>query len=158
MTQENNFAVKARGLVKRYGELVAVDHVSLEIPYATIFGILGPNGAGKTSLIEMLEGMRPIDEGEAEVAGVDVRKQPADVRNRIGVLLQQGSFFDRLSLRELVELFGSFYGRAVDADQLLRDFGLYEKKNKIYRSLSGGLQQRFALALAFVNDPSVLFG
>ena len=100
----------ARDLRKKYGTLQAVDGVSFEVASGEVFGILGPNGAGKTTTLEMIEGMRTIDSGSAIVAGVDVAKDPRGVKSRIGIQLQASSFFDELSLVELLELFGRLYG------------------------------------------------
>ncbi|HET7520770.1 MAG TPA: ABC transporter ATP-binding protein [Candidatus Limnocylindria bacterium] len=147
----------ARDLRKRYGSLQAVDGVSFEVAAGEVFGILGPNGAGKTTTLEMIEGMRPIDEGSATVAGIDVRKDPRGVKARIGIQLQASSFFDELNLVELLELFGRLYNRDVDAQALLREVELTDKAKSQVRTLSGGQKQRFSIAAALVNDPAILF-
>ncbi|HET9417367.1 MAG TPA: ABC transporter ATP-binding protein [Candidatus Limnocylindria bacterium] len=144
-------------LRKRYGNLVAVDGVSFEVAEGEVFGILGPNGAGKTTTLEMIEGMRPIDEGSAIIDGVDVRKDPREVKRRIGIQLQASAFFDELTLVELLDLFGRLYGRAVDPMALLADVELTEKARSQVRTLSGGQKQRFSIASALVNQPRVLF-
>ena len=105
----------ARDLRKKYGTLQAVDGVSFEVASGEVFGILGPNGAGKTTTLEMIEGMRTIDSGSAIVDGIDVAKDPRGVKSRIGIQLQASSFFDELSLVELLRLFGRLYGVDVDA-------------------------------------------
>lgn len=154
---ERKTILEVRNLVKRYNGLVAVDHVSFEVYAQEIFGILGPNGAGKTSTLEMIETLRPIDEGEVRLNGFDVKTQPQEVKRVIGVQLQSSSFFDKLNLKELLELFGEMYGRRVDAMQLLREVELEEKAKAQVVQLSGGQKQRFSIAAALVNDPIVLF-
>ncbi|HEX5038518.1 MAG TPA: ATP-binding cassette domain-containing protein, partial [Candidatus Limnocylindria bacterium] len=111
--------IEVRDLRKRYGDLVAVDGVSFEVAEGEVFGILGPNGAGKTTTLEMIEGMRPIDEGSATIDGVDVRRDPREVKRRIGIQLQASAFFDELTLTELIDLFGQLYERDVDPAALL---------------------------------------
>ena len=149
--------IVVRDLRKRYGDLTAVDGVSFEVSDGEVFGILGPNGAGKTTTLEMIEGMRPIDEGGAVIDGVDVRKDPREVKRRIGIQLQSSAFFDELTLVELIDLFGQLYGRDVDPMALLAMVDLTEKAKSQVRTLSGGQKQRFSIASALVNDPRVLF-
>ncbi len=149
--------ITARDLRKRYGTLTAVDGVSFEVAEGEVFGILGPNGAGKTTTLEMLEGMRPIDDGSATIDGVDVGQDPREVKRRIGIQLQASAFFDELNLRELLHLFGRLYETDVDADALLADVELTEKARATVKTLSGGQKQRFSIAAALVNDPRVLF-
>jgi ABC-2 type transport system ATP-binding protein len=149
--------IVVRDLRKRYGELVAVDGVSFDVAEGEVFGILGPNGAGKTTTLEMIEGMRPIDSGHAVIDGVDVRRDPREVKRRIGIQLQASAFFDELNLVELLDLFGRLYGRAVDPMELLAEVELTEKARSQVRTLSGGQKQRFSIASALVNQPRVLF-
>jgi ABC-2 type transport system ATP-binding protein len=149
--------IVVRDLRKRYGQLTAVDGVSFEVGEGEVFGILGPNGAGKTTTLEMIEGMRPIDEGSAVIDGVDVRADPREVKRRIGIQLQSSAFFDELTLTELLDLFGHLYGRKVDPMALLELIELTEKARSQVRTLSGGQKQRFSIASALVNDPRVLF-
>ncbi len=152
--------IEARGLVKRYGTLTAVDGVDLTVRSGEIFGILGPNGAGKTTTLEMIEGLRQPDAGTITVAGYDTRTQTEDVRRAIGVQLQTTALFDYLTASELIRLFANLY--SVDAsparvDQLLGMVGLQEKRNAAANQLSGGQQQRLSIALGLVNDPVVVF-
>jgi ABC-2 type transport system ATP-binding protein len=149
--------IVVRDLRKRYGTLTAVDGVSFEVAEGEVFGILGPNGAGKTTTLEMIEGMRPIDEGDATIDGVDVARNPREVKRRIGIQLQASAFFDELTLVELLDLFGKLYGRDVDPVALLALIDLTEKAKSQVRTLSGGQKQRFSIASALVNDPRVLF-
>jgi ABC-2 type transport system ATP-binding protein len=146
-----------RDLVKKYADLVAVDGVSFSVEGREIFGILGPNGAGKTTTLECIETLRPFESGEIVLDGVDVRRNPQEVKRRIGVQLQSSSFFDKLSLAELLSLFGELYGRRVDPVGLLEEVELQEKAGSRVNELSGGQKQRFSIAAALVNDPLVLF-
>lgn len=145
------------GLCKRYGDLMAVNHIGFAVQKQEIFGILGPNGAGKTSTLEMIETLREIDGGEVSVNGVDVRKKPQDVKKLIGVQLQSSAFFDNLNLVELLLLFGEMYGRQVDPAKLLEEVELQDKAKAHVKQLSGGQKQRFSIAAALVNEPLVLF-
>jgi ABC-2 type transport system ATP-binding protein len=149
--------IVVRDLRKRYGSLTAVDGVSFEVAEGEVFGILGPNGAGKTTTLEMTEGMRPIDSGHAIIDGVDVSRDPREVKRRIGIQLQSSAFFDELTLVELLDLFGHLYGRDVEPMTLLGMVDLVEKAKSQVRTLSGGQKQRFSIASALVNDPRVLF-
>ena len=144
-------------LVKRYGRITAVDGVSLSIRRGEIFGILGPNGAGKTSILEMIEGVVKPDSGSIRVDGLDALRQRRAVQRRVGVQLQATSLFEELTVRETIALFGSFYPRALPPDALLREVALEDKARARPQNLSGGQRQRLALALALVNDPSLLF-
>ena len=149
--------IDVRDLRKRYGSLTAVDGVSFEVAEGEVFGILGPNGAGKTTTLEMIEGMRPIDAGSATIDGVDVGRDPREVKRRIGIQLQASAFFDELTLVELLDLFGHLYDREVDPMALLALIELTEKAKSQVRTLSGGQKQRFSIASALVNQPRVLF-
>jgi ABC-2 type transport system ATP-binding protein len=149
--------ISVHDLRKRYGQLTAVDGVSFDVAEGEVFGILGPNGAGKTTTLEMIEGMRPIDSGDATIDGVDVRSHPREVKRRIGIQLQSSAFFDELTLVELLDLFARLYGRDVDPMALLGLIELTDKAKSQVRTLSGGQKQRFSIASALVNDPRVLF-
>ena len=144
-------------LVKTYDGKNVVDGVSFEVKKGEIFGILGPNGAGKTTTLEMLEALRPIDGGVATIDGIDVAKKPKDIKNIIGIQLQSTAFYDKLTLREQLKMFGSLYGRTVDAEALLAKVQLTEKAKNYVEQLSGGQKQRFAIASTLVNNPKVLF-
>ena len=144
-------------LVKTYDGKNVVDGVSFEVKKGEIFGILGPNGAGKTTTLEMLEALRPIDGGVATIDGIDVAKKPKDIKNIIGIQLQSTAFYDKLTLREQLKMFGSLYGRTVDTGALLAKVQLTEKAKNYVEQLSGGQKQRFAIASTLVNNPKVLF-
>jgi len=144
-------------LHKSYGQVHAVRGISFEVAAGEVFGLLGPNGAGKTTTLEILEGMLPADRGTVTVAGIDVAREPARVRRLVGISLQSTSFFERLTLRELLRLFADLYGRPARAERLLERVGLAELAGRRVKTLSGGEQQRFAVAVALVNDPPLLF-
>ena len=149
--------IRVRGLVKRYGDLVAVDGIDFDVASGEIFGLLGPNGAGKTTTVEILEGLRSPDAGEATVLGIDVAKDATPLKPRIGVSLQAAALYPKLTVTELIDLFRSFYPRARPTAELIDALELGERKNAQTRELSGGQRQRLAVALALVNDPELVF-
>jgi ABC-2 type transport system ATP-binding protein len=149
--------IEVSDLHKSYGPLKAVAGVSFAVARGEVFGILGPNGAGKTTTVEILEGMRPPDRGVALVNSINVRDNPRGVKSVIGIQLQSSAFFDKLSLTEILEVFGSLYRLRADARSLLEQVELAEKARSLYKNLSGGQKQRFSIATALVNDPLVLF-
>lgn len=145
------------GLSKSYGGKKVVKDISFSVKAGEIFGILGPNGAGKTTTLEMIETMRPIDAGSVVLSGIDVRKQPEEIKTIIGVQLQSSAFMDNLNLVELIDLMSATYGTKVDATALLEDVQLTNKAKSYFKPLSGGQKQRFSIATALVNNPTVLF-
>ncbi len=149
--------IEVTNLYKNYGQVKAVQGVSFFVQKGEIFGILGPNGAGKTTTLEILEGLKSADLGEVNIAGFDVLRQPQMVKEIIGVQLQSESFFDSLTLKELLELFGKIYQKEVAAYDLLKKVDLLEKAHAQHKTLSGGQQRRFSIAAALVNQPQVLF-
>ncbi len=155
--EHEDAALIAQNLVKRYGELTAVNGVSFTVATGEIFGLLGPNGAGKTTTLEMLEGLRRPDEGTALVAGIDVRKHPRKVRERIGVQLQDAGLFERLTVAETLKTFAAFHTHAQPVPPLIERFNLTEKAKTQVEQLSGGQRQRLSIALALLNDPLILF-
>jgi ABC-2 type transport system ATP-binding protein len=157
MAPTNQAAVRATGLVKRYGDLTAVDGVDLEAPYGTCLGLLGPNGAGKTTTIEILEGLGIPDAGEVEVLGLDWKRGATEIRSRIGVQLQETKLQEKLTVHETLRLFRSFYKKGRDLDRILELVGLEEKKKARVKTLSGGQHQRLALGCSLVNSPELLF-
>lgn len=154
---EQDVIINVDSLSKSYGGKKVVDGVSFTVARGEIFGILGPNGAGKTTTLEMLEALRPIDSGSAEIDGVDVIKQPKRIKEIIGIQLQSTNFYDRLSLHEQLNMFASLYGKTIDANSLLNKVQLSEKSKSYVEQLSGGQKQRFAIASTLVNRPKVLF-
>ena len=156
--------IKASNLVKKYKNpenqskiFNAVDGVSLSINSGEIFGILGPNGAGKTTTLEMLEGLKDIDEGLALINSIDVTSNPYEIKKLIGVQLQANEYFDNMTLVELLKLFLALYNSSNDPLDLLKKVKLKDKANANANELSGGQKQRFSIASALVNNPLVLF-
>jgi len=149
--------VVVEGLTKRYGDKTTVNGISFEVAEGEVFGILGPNGAGKTTTLEMIEALRPIDGGKVTLDGFDVAKHPMAVKEIIGIQLQSTAFFDKLSLREQLEMFSGLYGETAHPDELLEEVQLTEKAKSYVENLSGGQRQRFSIAAALVNKPRVLF-
>src|SRR6266545_31240 len=149
--------ISVHGLVKRYGDVHAVDGIDFEVAAGEVFGLLGPNGAGKTTTVEILEGLRAPDGGQAFVLGVDVANGADSLKPRIGVSLQTAALYPKLTVVELIELFRSFYPRARPTQELIDALELGERKNAQTRELSGGQRQRLAVALALVNDPELVF-
>ncbi|HVL87991.1 MAG TPA: ABC transporter ATP-binding protein [Candidatus Thermoplasmatota archaeon] len=149
--------VEVEQLVKRYGELSAVDGLSFSVEKGEVFALLGPNGAGKTTTVEILECLRAKTSGRVRVLGHDVETQASRIRERIGVLPQDFNTFDRLTVRENVRYFRDLFGSNADVDELLASVGLTEKADTLYLELSGGLKQRTGVAIALVNDPELVF-
>jgi ABC-2 type transport system ATP-binding protein len=152
-----NSVLQVDNLVKRYGDVEAVRGVSFQVAEGEVFGLLGPNGAGKTSTIEVLEGLRPRDAGNVSVCGFDPQKSANELKHEIGAALQSTSLPDKIRVYEALSLFAGFYKRRRKPEELLKRFGLEEKRNAFYSTLSGGQKQRLALAIALINDPKVLF-
>jgi ABC-2 type transport system ATP-binding protein len=150
-------AVVCDGVVIRYGDTVAVDHLSFEGLAGEVVALLGPNGAGKTSTVEALEGYRRVDQGSVRVLGLDPRRDHRALVPRIGVMLQKGGIYPMLGPAQVLRLFAAYYDDAEDPDGLLDLVGLSAVRRTPWRRLSGGEQQRLALALALVGKPSVLF-
>ena len=149
--------VRVRGLVKRYGDLVAVDGIDFDVMGGEVFALLGPNGAGKTTTVEILEGLRTPDAGTATVLGVDVATGADRLKVRIGVSLQTAALYPKLTVTELINLFASFYPTARPTNELIDLLELGERRNARTQELSGGQRQRLGVALALVNDPELIF-
>ncbi|NJQ07230.1 ABC transporter ATP-binding protein [Streptomyces lonarensis] len=151
-------AIKAEGLRKRYGDVQAVDGVSLQVETGEFYGILGPNGAGKTTTMEIVEGLRQPDEGRALLLGESSWPRNTALLRRIGVQLQASAFFEKLTAREQIRSFASFYGVSdARADAMLESVGLTDKANVQDDRLSGGQAQRLSIACALVHDPELVF-
>jgi len=153
----DEMALTARNLRKQYPKVLAVDGLDLEVRRGEVFGLLGPNGAGKTTTLEMLEGLTPMDSGEIRMLGLDWQHDGAAIRARIGVQLQSTSLFNKITPREALTLYGSYYPKCLSADHLLDLVQLTDKADAFHVTLSGGQMQRLALALALVNDPELVF-
>ena len=149
--------IRVRGLIKRYGDVVAVDGIDFDVAAGEVFGLLGPNGAGKTTTVEILEGLRTPDAGSVTVLGVDVADGAASLKPRIGVSLQTASMYPKLTVGEVIDLFRSFYRESRPTDELIDMLELGERRNAQTKDLSGGQRQRLAVALALVNDPELIF-
>ena len=154
---DTDAAISIRGLVKRYGEFVAVDGLDLDIRRGEIFALLGPNGAGKTTTVEICEGYRKRDAGEVRVLGED----PADGARRwkaqLGIVLQSGAGDSQLTCRELLQAQASYYPDPRDPDEVLALVGLTEKAGSRGKSLSGGQRRRLDVALGIIGRPRLLF-
>ena len=150
-------AVRCRGLVKRYADVVAVDGLDLDVHRGECFGLLGPNGAGKTTSIEILEGLLPADAGDVEVLDATWAADAAALRQRIGIQLQETQLSDKLTVAETLRLFRSFYHEGVSVDELIALVELDAKRDTWVVKLSGGQRQRLSVACAMVGRPDLLF-
>jgi ABC-2 type transport system ATP-binding protein len=150
-------ALRCRGLIKRYGDVVAVDGLDLEVRAGECFGMLGPNGAGKTTTVEIFEGLREPDAGDVEVLGDRWRGDNLPLRARLGIQLQETKFPEKLRVAEVLTLFRSFYPRGLGVSDALTLVSLEEKSGAYVRTLSGGQKQRLSLGCALVGDPELLF-
>jgi ABC-2 type transport system ATP-binding protein len=146
--------IEVEHLHKRYRDTVAVEDVSFTVEQGEIFGIIGPNGAGKTTTVETIEGLRTPDRGVVRVLGLDPWKDRAELRERVGVQLQQSDLYDKVRVGEALELFASFRDPA-DPGRLLEQLGLAGKRDSSFDRLSGGQRQRLSIALALVGNPEV---
>jgi ABC-2 type transport system ATP-binding protein len=144
-------------LQKRYGDVVAVDGLSFEVRRGECYGLLGPNGAGKTTTIEILEGLLAPDGGEVEVLGSRWTTDESQLRQRLGVQLQETQFTDKLTVEETIRIFRSFYHRGKTVDELLGLVELESKRRSWVMKLSGGQKQRLSIACALAGDPDLLF-
>ena len=149
--------VLVRDLEKRYDNVLAAQGVNLEIEDGEVFGLLGPNGSGKTTTLECVIGLRQPDAGHIEVCGLDARRHPKAVKEKIGAVLQTIALQDKITPREVLNLFASFYRRTAAVSELLDRFALEEKADSPFDTLSAGQRQRLAVALAFVNNPELIF-
>ena len=160
--KSNGPAVKLEDLTKRFGDFVAVDHVSLEVRRGEIFGFLGPNGAGKSTTIRILCGLMAPTSGKATVAGFDVATEAEDIKRNIGYMSQKFSLYDDLTVEENIEFFGGVYGvtpekLAEREEYVLKMAGLEDKRKMMTRLLAGGWKQRLALGCAILHEPPILF-
>jgi ABC-2 type transport system ATP-binding protein len=152
-----DIALFCEGLVKRYGDVVAVDGLDLTIHAGECFGLLGPNGAGKTTTVEILEGLNEPDAGTVRVLGHDWSRNARTLRERIGIQLQETQLSEKLTVLETITLFRSFYAKGLAPEEVMRIVRLEEKEKVWVRKLSGGQKQRLSLAVALVGDPEILF-
>ncbi|MCC6770802.1 MAG: ABC transporter ATP-binding protein [Gemmatimonadaceae bacterium] len=152
-----SLALDVRALRKRYGDVLAVDGLDLQVPAGECFGLLGPNGAGKTTTIEICEGLLDPDDGEVLVLGQRWRTDEAALRQRLGVQLQETQFADKLTVAETVRLFRSFYREGPSVETIIARVQLEEKRNARVNALSGGQKQRLSVACALAGDPDLVF-
>ena len=146
--------LETKNLVKRYGDLTAVDHLDLQVKEGICFGLLGPNGAGKTTTLEMMESIVKPTSGEILFRGAAIS---SDYQNKIGIQFQSTALPDKLRAKEVLTLFGSFYEQKMKLDELIHWCNLEEILNRDANQLSGGQRQRLLLALGLVNDPELVF-
>jgi ABC-2 type transport system ATP-binding protein len=156
-TQTSSPSLRIRGLRKSFADVQAVDGIDLEVSPGECFGLLGPNGAGKTTTIEICEGLTSPDSGTVELLGLNWRSNADELRQRIGVQLQETQFPEKLTAEEILRLFRSFYRRGLSIDESVRIAQLEEKRRARVGGLSGGQKQRLAMATALVGDPELLF-
>ena len=152
-----DLVISCRGLKKYYADVKAVDGLDLSVGQGQCFGLLGPNGAGKTTTIEILEGLTTPDDGDVEVLGRSWRRDERELRERIGVSLQETQLAEKLTVYETLRLFRSFYRNGPDPDDLLGELSLDEKRNARVGKLSGGQKQRLSVACALIGEPDILF-
>jgi ABC-2 type transport system ATP-binding protein len=150
-------SLRVRDLRKRYKDVIAVDGIDLDVATGECFGLLGPNGAGKTTTIEICEGLTAADSGDVEVLGLRWESAPTELRQRLGIQLQETQLTDKLTVVETLRLFRSFYACGPSPDEVIELVHLQEKRNARIVALSGGQKQRLALACALVGDPDLLF-
>jgi ABC-2 type transport system ATP-binding protein len=149
--------ISVQDLVKHYGNFEAVKGISFEVYDGEIFGLLGPNGAGKSTTLEIIETLREKTSGQIFVDGIDLDKDPNEIKKIIGVQLQTSGYYPNLNLLELIELFAGLYNRNVNALDLLDMVNLRDKAKSKVKELSGGQKQRFSIATTLINNPRIIF-
>lgn len=149
--------IEVKDLVKNYGSFAAVKGLSFDVMEGEIFGLLGPNGAGKSTTLEIIETLREKTSGKILVDGIDLDKQPNEIKKIIGVQLQSTGYYPGLNLKELVELFAGLYNREVEPLELLDKVNLRDKARAKFKELSGGQKQRFSIATTLINRPRIIF-
>jgi ABC-2 type transport system ATP-binding protein len=149
--------IEVKDLIKKYGELRAVDGISFEVYGGEVFSILGPNGAGKTTTVEMMECVRKPTSGSIRILGYDIHNAERKIKQRIGVIPQDFSSNDLLTVEESIQYFADLYERSVPIEELIKAVSLEEKRDVYFKNLSGGLKQRVGIAISLVNDPDIIF-
>jgi len=149
--------ISVQSLVKNYGSFEAVKGISFDVYENEIFGLLGPNGAGKSTTLEIIETLRDKTSGKIFVDGIDLDKNPNEIKKIIGVQLQTSGYYPNLHLIELIDLFAGLYNRKVDAMHLLDMVNLRDKAKSKVKELSGGQKQRFSIATTLINEPKIIF-
>jgi len=153
----SNTIISVKNLSKSYGNFQAVKGISFNVYEGEIFGLLGPNGAGKSTTLEIIETLREKTSGEVIVDGLDLDKQPGDIKKIIGVQLQTSGYYPGLNLIQLIELFCGLYNRDIKPMELLEMVNLKDKAKAKFKQLSGGQKQRFSVATTLINDPRIIF-
>ena len=149
--------IEVNDLVKKYGDFVAVKGISFQVQQGEIFGLLGPNGAGKSTTLEIIETLRTKTSGRVIVDGLDLDKQPNEIKKIIGVQLQTAGYYPGLNLAELIKLFSGLYNQPADVDEFLQTVNLQDKRKAKFKELSGGQKQRFSIATTLINSPKIIF-
>ena len=157
-----SYAIEASGLTKRFGNLVAVDHISFRVEEGEFFGFLGPNGAGKTTTMRMLTGVIKPDEGEAHVMGFNIHKEPVKAKELMGIVPEMANAYIDLTAWQNLMFMGELYGipktqREKQATDLMNRLGLYERRSQLVKGFSRGMKQRLLICMALINNPRVLF-
>lgn len=153
----SNIIISVKDLVKNYGTFQAVKGISFDVYEGEVFGLLGPNGAGKSTTLEIIETLRQKTSGSVIVSGMDLDKQPDDIKKIIGVQLQTSGYYPGLSLTELIQLFNGLYNKNVKPLELLEMVNLQDKAKAKFKDLSGGQKQRFSIATTLINEPKIIF-
>lgn len=154
---ENNTIISVTNLTKNYGSFQAVRGISFDVKEGEIFGLLGPNGAGKSTTLEIIETLREKTSGQVIVDGLDLDKDPGEIKKIIGVQLQTSGYYPGLNLLQLIELFSGLYNQEVAPMELLESVNLREKAKSQFKDLSGGQKQRFSVATTLINQPRIIF-
>ncbi len=149
--------ISVNNLSKNYGGFQAVKDISFDVFEGEIFGLLGPNGAGKSTTLEIIETLRTKTSGQVIVGGLDLDKQPDEIKKIIGVQLQSSGFYPNLTLLELIKLFAGLYNKKVEPMELLKKVNLQDKAKNKSKELSGGQKQRFSIATTLINQPRIIF-
>lgn len=157
MIEQSSLALNVRSLHKRYGDVIAVDGLDLQVQAGECFGLLGPNGAGKTTTIEICEGLLAADSGEVVILGHTWAADAKALRQKLGAQLQESQFADKLTVAETLALFRSFYTHGLSVDELIAQVRLEEKRNARVNELSGGQKQRLSVACALAGNPELIF-
>ena len=154
---QKNTIISVKNLVKNYGSFQAVKEISFDVMEGEIFGLLGPNGAGKSTTLEIIETLRDKTSGEVIVDGLNLDKEPGEIKKIIGVQLQSSGYYPGLNLVQLVQLFCGLYNRDVAPMELLETVNLKDKAKAKFKDLSGGQKQRFSVATTLINQPRIIF-
>ena len=149
--------IELTNISKSYGDVKAVDGISLQVKKGEVLGIIGANGAGKSTTLEIMMGIRRPDTGTVKVLGMNVEEASNEIKQKIGIQLQQTALYDRIKVKEALKLFSSYYDKTRNLQEIIETLGLKPYLNKYVKNLSGGWRQRTSLALALVNDPDIIF-